>query len=178
MEASLLSNSLFWVLGSVAIIAASVAVLAPNPMYSGLSLMLIFFVLAAIYIWMKQEYFGAMQLLIYVGAIMVLFIFMIMLLNTRTDFEEINLNWRWGTAFLLSIGLMSVLIPAVVNFKGSLPVLGNYTENNIELIGASELFAEALWEKSILIVELMSILLLVGVLGAVVLTKKNYTDQI
>lgn len=165
----------FYALSAILVLAAILVVLLADPLYAGLSLMLTFFILWFFYVILGHEYLGAMQLLIYVGAIMVLFIFMIMLLNIREDKEKITFNLRFFAALLLSV---SFFLSLAFNLELTDDALSAYQLAPLpdgKTTSYSNLFAEILIEKYALAVELVALLMLAGVLGAVMLTKKNYS---
>lgn len=173
---------LFYLFSLVAVVAGLGVVTSNNPITSALSLVVCFFFLAADYVLLDAHFVAVIQLLVYAGAIMVLFIFVIMLLNLRdgqpTPLGDIGRRAVFGVAVagLLAIGLITAVgalgygAPAVPADGGvSLaPGSGEILYGGIEHVGRS-LFTG----RYLLPFETISVLLTVGVIGAVVLAKKE-----
>ncbi len=132
-----------------------------------------FFLTAFIYILLSQEFIAVIQVLVYAGAIMVLFIFIIMLLNLGKQ-EKIA---RWNTAclagLLLVIALAVAIIKVVLNWDYSKVAKGSYTSKLILEKGSIELLSETLFHEYILAFEFIAILLLVAAIGAFMLVKEK-----
>lgn len=161
---------LFYLFSLVAVIAGLGVVTARNPITSALSLVACFFFLAANYVLLDAHFVAVIQVLVYAGAIMVLFIFVIMLLNLRGDepapLFELSRRALFGIAVggLLGIGLITA-----VSLHPGAPAGGLPDEfGTIAAVGRS-LFAG----PYLLPFEVVSLLLTVAVVGAVVLAKKE-----
>jgi len=166
---------LFYLFSLVAMVSGVGVVTMRNPIASALSLVVCFFFLAADYVLMDAHFVAVIQILVYAGAIMVLFVFVIMLLNLR-DGDHLTFNdigrrsvVGMGTAGLLAVGLFTaigqlpVLVPAAIDLDPAGPAYGT-----IAYIGT------AMFEgKFLLPFETVSALLTVAVVGAVVLAKKE-----
>ncbi len=161
---------LFYVFSLVAMMSGVGVVTMRNPIASALSLVVCFFFLAADYVLLDAHFVAVIQILVYAGAIMVLFIFVIMLLNLRhgdqLTFEDIGRRSivGMGTAGLLAVGLFTALGQLPVVLPAQIPA--DY--GTIAYIG------KALFEGPYLLpFETVSALLTVAVVGAVVLAKKE-----
>lgn len=162
---------LFYLFSLVAVMAGLGVVLARSPITSALSLVTCFFFLAADYVLLDAHFVAVIQLLVYAGAIMVLFIFVIMLLNLRegspTAMGGFTPRTILGACFA---GLMAVGLAAVIGVLNAGPVApevqGEY--GTIAQVG-NALFAS----RYLLPFESVSVLLTVAVIGAVVLAKKE-----
>lgn len=161
---------MFYLFSLVAVVSGLGVVLARSPITSALSLVVCFFFLAADYVLLDAHFVAVIQLLVYAGAIMVLFIFVIMLLNLRHGGPGLiaNLSPRMvvgvATAGLVGIGL-STAIGALVETPLA-EVGGAY--GTIAEVGRA-MFAG----RYLLPFESVSVLLTVAVIGAVVLAKKD-----
>ena len=157
---------LFYVLATVAILAALCLVLERTPVYSALSLIVVLCSLAVIYLLLGAEFLAVIQVIIYAGAIMVLFVLVIMLLNARqeTPTDRSRLA-RWLGAPLLLAFLGEVLYAVWQRFPPEA------TPAPSTLVGGPRAVGELLFRNYVLPFEVTSILILVAVLGAVVLAK-------
>lgn len=166
---------LFYLFSLVAMVSGVGVVTMRNPIASALSLVVCFFFLAADYVLMDAHFVAVIQILVYAGAIMVLFVFVIMLLNLRDGdhltFHDIGVRAvvGMGTAGLLCIGLFTALgqLPEL------LPVAIN-TDPAAVPYGTIAYIGRALFDGPYLLpFETVSALLTVAVVGAVVLAKKE-----
>lgn len=157
-------------LAVLTVIAALAVVLHPNPVKSALALIVTLFLLAVIFVLLEAHMIAALQIIVYAGAIMVLFLFVIMLLNLQTDDPERGrrrtalraLAWAGGALFAIELGLLI----------GDAPV-GTGTAAAPAGYGSAKAVASSLFTDFLLPFELTSILLLVAVVGAVVLAQKQ-----
>src|SRR5215510_2863918 len=92
---------LFAVLAGLALLSAAAVVVARNPVHSALFLLLSFVLVAAIFILQQAEFVGAVQMLVYAGGIMVLFLFVVMLVNPRTVRTGKSFQHQWDIALVL-----------------------------------------------------------------------------
>jgi NADH-quinone oxidoreductase subunit J len=163
---------LFYIFAIVAVLAAFLVITFRNPINSALSMVVCFFCLAAIYVLLSAHLIAILQILVYAGAIMVLVLFVIMLMNLR-DWELRWGKFQWFKVFgFLLAGLL--LIEGIHFLKGS------GEQSAVELsegFGTVEAVGTALFSKYLLPFEMVSILLLVGIVGAVVLTKKKIREE-
>ncbi len=169
-----MSDLLWWVFASLAVGGAAGTVLGRNPVASLLSLVLTFFSLAAIYILLGAHFIGALQVMVYAGAIMVLFLFVIMLLNLGHDFRPDLRKGVWLVSGFVTTGLIFYFIWRSFAGEAGLamgtdPVLEKAAEGG----NAITVIAEPLFRDFIVAFELTGILLLVAVIGAVLLAKRR-----
>jgi NADH-quinone oxidoreductase subunit J len=161
----------FLIVSLVAIVSAVLVVTCRNPINSALSLILTFFCLATYYVMLDAPFMAAVQVMVYAGAIMVLIVFTIMLLNIR-----VNESKSQSHKVLLGsvIGFFTLLNTAVIVYKSraALPN-GPLTGDIIKRLGHSELIGRELFTTFLLPFEVTSILLLVAIVGAVILAKKK-----
>jgi NADH-quinone oxidoreductase subunit J len=160
-------QSLFFILAGVALISGVLVVFQTHPLRSALWLIVNFFAVAGIYLLAHAEFIAAIQVIVYAGAIMVLFLFVIMLLNLRQPEEParrphigqkfLGVVLAAFTALLLIYGFSQAKLPPS---RALAPGLGN-----------TESIARSLFTDYLLPFEVTSILLLVAIVGAVVLAK-------
>jgi len=162
---------LFYFFSLLAVLAGFVVVSTRNPITSAVALVACFFGLAADYVLLDAHFVAVIQILVYAGAIMVLFIFVIMLLNLRGDGAPIlDLSRRAlfgvATAGLIGVGLVAGLESARRNFETTVPK----DFGTIEHVGKALFASSSPW---LLPFEVVSVLLTVAVIGAVVLAKRE-----
>ncbi len=162
---------LFYLLGTIALASALLAVTRKNAVSSALWLVLMFFGLAGVYVLLEAYFVGVVQILVYAGAIMVLFLFVIMLLDLRSEELAHRLAPRLRPLGLLAAaGFLAVTVYAVV--ETAVP----WTPPNPSLPdGGAAAIGDALFNRWLLAFEATSLLLLGGILGAVILTKRRLT---
>jgi len=166
---------LFVVFAGLALAAAIAVVVAKNPVHSALYLLLSFVLVACIFILQQAEFVGAVQMLVYAGGIMVLFLFVVMLVNPRTVRTDKTFQHQWDVALLL---FPILLIPFVyVLWTDKLPDLpvnpAAFTTVRGKLAGNTEAVAWTLFRDYLLPFEIASVFLLVAMIGAVVLGKRS-----
>ncbi len=158
---------IFWVSAIVAVVAALRVVLLRNPIVSVLHLIVTLAALAVIFLQLSAEFIAALQIIIYAGAIMVLFLFIVMMLNLRRDeFGEDKLP---GVRFLGGLAFAAMLIQFVIMFTGG---SGGARASVIpQGFGGIQAVGRELFGDYLLPFELTSILLLAAVIAAVVVGK-------
>ncbi len=164
----MITTYLFYLLTFLAIMFASLVVLSKNPVYSVLYLVLTFFTIAGHYVLLNAQFLAAVHVIVYAGAIMVLFLFVIMLLNLNKETEPHKSIWLKATAAVASGSLLVVLVGSL---KGASNIQSvNTFDSNIGLI---ENLGQTLFNDFLLPFEVSSILLLAAMVGAVMLGKKS-----
>ena len=166
----------FWLLSGVAIVGALSCITRKNAVMSALSLVMTLFALAGIFVLLDAHFIAVMQIIVYAGAIMVLFLFVIMLLNVGRPDSPGDMKGMAGkiTAALLGAGLVVELIALRRLIPGDsfrLPegVVAHLTAEK----GAVAVIAEPLFRTNLIPFEITSLLLLAAVVGAVVLAKRR-----
>ncbi len=167
---------LFYFFGGLAVVAAILVVTARNAVYSAIFLITTLLATAGIYLLLRAEFLFAVQIILYVGGIMVLFIFVIMLVNLDVALHQAQFSRQKWVASLLGMVLGAQLILAFYVAKQGPPgrdllnlprAAPNLLEPNTQLIG------KVLFDKYVIPFEIASILLLVALIGAVVMGKKR-----
>jgi NADH-quinone oxidoreductase subunit J len=162
----LMIELLFILFAAVALGAAINVLVQKHVLYSSLSLIVLLTAISALFILLQAEFLAVINVIVYAGAIMVLFVFVIMLLNLPRD-EDSDDRLRWLKLFGIPLGLflLFMVIRTVWSVEGTTGPPG--IEGTAEAIGAS-LFTEYL-----LPFELTSLLILIALMGAVVFAKKD-----
>ena len=163
--------AVFFFFAAIAVIFALVVVLHRNPVVGALSLVASFFALAVMYVLLEAPFLAALQVIVYAGAIMVLFLFVIMLLNLQHVSEPVTrpiqqfLGYTSGAAF--GLGLIYYLVKYAIYEQVPRGVFNADVRN----------VGKTLFEAYILPFEMVSILLLAAIVGALFLSGKNYAKR-
>ena len=166
-----LQHTSFTVIAVIAVIASLLVVTRRNPIYSALFLIVVFAAMAGMFLLLGAEYLGFMQLLVYAGVIMVLYLFVIMLINPR----EGDLPDEGSAQDRVFAGAVSFLVfcllwytidssPKLAELNAVIPSLPNALSDEH---GGVRAFGGELFTQHLLVFELASILILVGIIGAV-----------
>jgi NADH-quinone oxidoreductase subunit J len=168
----MLPQILFWLLAAGAIAASAMVVLpvgARNPLYGALSLVLSFFFVAGIYVLLLAHTMAVLQILVYAGAIMVLFIFVIMLLNLSPS--ELGEEKR---TIAKGIGAAAAVVLGVKLASSAESGAADIAARPLpEGFGTVDAIGDALFRDYLIPFELTGVLLLVAVIGAVILAKRS-----
>lgn len=164
----------FYVFGIVAIVAAILFVTRKSPVAAAMWLVTTMFALAALFVMLDAQFIGAIQVLVYAGAIMVVFLFVIMLLNLGHPSEIADARGRgWklvGGAVGIAL-LAQIFALTRVHVQPKIPA--GYLARQIEYTGVIAPFAGPLFNEYLLAFEVTSVLLLAAVVGAVVLGRRR-----
>jgi len=158
---------LFFVFAGLAVLGAVNLILQPHPIHSALSLILVMASLAVLYLLLGAEFIAAVQVIVYAGAIMVLFVFVIMLLNAGRE-EPTNVS-RLARYLGLPLAILLLVETTYLLYRWSSPALVEADR----LDGGVKALGQLLFTDFVLPFELTSILILVAILGALVLAKKE-----
>jgi len=173
MAPTVLETILFIAFGVVAIAGALGVIVARNVVYSALSLLANFCALGALYILLNAEFLGIVQFIVYGGAIVVLFLFALMLIGGKKPVNErLFKPFTNVAAALLALILLGEIVYLVLS-TGIAGRLGAVTPQAMAEAGNVQTLGMALLTQYVLPFELVSILLLVGIVGALALAKKR-----
>lgn len=167
----MLETLFFAIISLVAIVSAILVVTCKNPINSALSLVMTFFCLATYYVMMDAPFLAAVQVMVYAGAIMVLIVFTIMLLNIRVNASKSH-SHNVIIGFIIGAFTLINAIYIVLKSRAALPT-GSLTGELIRQQGHTELIGREMFTTFLLPFEITSILLLVAIVGAVILAKKK-----
>lgn len=170
----------FYLFGVVAIVAAITFVTRSSPVAAAMWLIVTLFALAAEYVMLDAQFVAAMQVLVYAGAIMVVFLFVIMLLNLGAASEISDARGLWAKLLAGFVGLVLIAELGVLSRtgipSGQYLVSRNFVEDQIAKYGAVGAVARPLYRDFSLAFELTSVLLLVAVAGAVMLGRRRESN--
>ncbi|HKB64932.1 MAG TPA: NADH-quinone oxidoreductase subunit J [Pyrinomonadaceae bacterium] len=165
-----MSTLLFIIFAGMAIGCAIAMVSQSNPLYSAISLIGVFISLASIYVTLAAPFIAAVQVIVYAGAIMVLVIFVIMLLNVEHSEPR-----RKRLKFLvpMAIGMAAVLLAETVFILHSVQITENHPAANISDVGLTHSIGVGLFTGYLLPFEITSVLLLMAIVGAMSLARRT-----
>jgi NADH-quinone oxidoreductase subunit J len=165
-----MSPFLFWIFALLTLIFGAAVVINRNPVASALSLVVSFLGLAALFMSLNAYFIGIIQVLVYAGAVMVLFLFIIMLLNLRTE-QGRQTNWLTSAAglavALILLGQISSVVGHFPMAHKGFPPLPGTTIDDVRNIGA------ALFTNYNLPFQIVGVLVLVATIGVVLLSKRE-----
>lgn len=159
---------LFFTLSALTILSALVVVFSKSPMYSVLSLIFCFFTIAGHYILLNAQFLAITHIIVYAGAIMVLFLFVVMLLNLNADSEPHKAP-KLRIAATISGGMLFLTLIAALRTTE----LGRFSGPPDSLNGMVQHVGQRLFTDYLLPFEISSILFLSAMIGAVVLAKRE-----
>jgi NADH-quinone oxidoreductase subunit J len=158
---------IFFVLAAVAVLGAISLIVQRHPIHSALSLIVVMVALAGLYLLMGAEFVAAVQIIVYGGAIMVLFIFVIMLLNAGEE-ERTNLSKAARYAGIpLAVAVTGLIAAAIVGATAALP------PPTPVMLTSTRKLSTLLFTDFVYPFELTSFLILVAILGALVLAQRE-----
>jgi NADH-quinone oxidoreductase subunit J len=160
------STIIFFFLAALLVIASLLVVFLRNVVHCAMALIVALFIIAIFFVNLQAPMVGVLQVLVYAGAIMVLFLFVIMLLNPTA--AEQRRSGSWGLGTLLALLLGGLLVPLLSKSQSARDPLAA-----TELFGSPEMLAKSLFNDFVLPFEIASVLLLVAIVGAVVLAKRE-----
>ena len=164
---------LFLGLALIAVLAAIAMIASRNAVYSALFLVFNFLTVATLYLLLNAAFIAVVQITVYAGAIMVLFLFVIMLLGTER--ESIGGRIRWQMPLAIILGLALAVELAYVLLRNDI-VQGSLAELSVEF-GSPASIGRVLFSEYLVPFEVTSILLLVAMIGAIVITRKQRRED-
>ncbi len=164
----MLTEYAFWFLSFMAVFSAIAVLLTKNPVYSVLYLIVTFFAIAGHYFLLNAQFLAAVHIIVYAGAIMVLFLYSIMMLNLNQPDGDRKETWIKAAAVIASGLLMLVLVSAMRRTDEMVAMSPAAAD-----IGLVQNLGKALYQDFLLPFELASILFLSAMVGAVYLSKKE-----
>jgi NADH-quinone oxidoreductase subunit J len=160
---------LFWFLSVLALFSALMVVTSKNPVHSVLWLIVVFFAISGHYIMLNAQFIGIVNLIVYAGAIMVLFLFVIMLMNLNADSEPKKNKWLKLAGIIAGGSLMLVIVAALKNAD----LMTRTAQTNNGDIGLISNLGKVLFTEYVIPFEISSVLFLSAMVGAVVIGKKG-----
>jgi NADH-quinone oxidoreductase subunit J len=152
----------------VSVVSAILTVALRNPVQCGIALLSLLGHIAGLFVLLHAEFLAAVQIIIYAGAILILYLFVLMMLNLKSEERYVHRRYAWYVVGMgaLSIELMLMLLAS--NYAG---VKGTATSDAIEQVGNSTAIGILMFSDYLLPFEIVGVFLLGAIVGAIVLTK-------
>lgn len=163
----------FFYFSGVIVLTSILVVALRNPIYSALSLLIMFFHVAGLYVTLEAEFLAAVQIIVYAGAILVLYLFVVMLLNVKRDERY---QAQLPLAALLGVTILTevLMLASLRGFSSVAPVVSLPDQTDAAAAsGNTETIGEVLYSTYLFPFEVASLILLVAMIGAIVLAKKD-----
>nr|WP_262898799.1 NADH-quinone oxidoreductase subunit J [Dawidia soli] len=165
--------NVFYFLSFLAVLSAIMVVVSKSPVHSVLYLIITFFTIAGHYVLLNAEFLFIVHIIVYAGAIMVLFLYVIMMLNLNTE-TEAHKSTMLKFAATICAGLLLVVLVGSLKGTEALPVNAVADED----LGSVQRLGKVMFDKFLLPFEISSVLLLAAMVGAVMLGKSEKANDI
>ncbi len=166
---------LFWFLAIVTMVSGLSVVLLSNPIYSALCLAMTMVGISALFVTLNAYFLAGVQLIVYAGAVMVLFVMVIMLFDLKKDLQAFTRGKFTGAVKIASAGLLAGLVVGAISM--SVGLLTEKTADNVVTTGtgmeATKALGQLLFSKYVFGFEALGVLLLVIAVGAVALARSK-----
>jgi NADH-quinone oxidoreductase subunit J len=160
---------LFWILSVMALFSALMVITSKNPMHSVIWLIMVFFAISGHYLLMNAQFLAIVNIIVYAGAIMVLFLYVLMLMDLKKEIEPQKNRWLKLAGAVAGGSLLLVLIAALKKVD----IDQGIVETRSGDIGLIENLGQALFREYVVPFEISSILFLSAMVGAVMIGKKE-----
>lgn len=165
-------SQIFFAYLAVAIVGASIFIITrKNPVHSVLGMLFMFIHVGALYLFLNAEFLAAVQVIVYAGAILVLFLFAIMILNIKEELQTELFIGSWVMAIPVVAGLIIMLLLGLRSVKPG--YTGPHSIEYIRTMTHTKAFGKELFMNYLLPFEVVSLILLVAIVGAIVLSKRR-----
>lgn len=163
---------IFYVLATITVVSALCVVLLRRPIHNILFMIMTMIGLAALYILLHAEFVAMVQLVVYAGAVMVLFLFVIMLLNLeQMPFIDDPRAARWWGGIALAVAFVVLILPVIKAFSPQ--PAGPTAVGPVGAISNTQVIARELFTTYLLPFEIASVLLLAAIIGAVIIARRK-----
>lgn len=163
---------LFFAYFAFAIVLLSILVITrKNPVHSILWMLLLFFHIAGLYLFLNAEFMAAIQIIVYAGGILVLFLFVVMLISLKEEIKIARFIGAWPSGLTFAVALFIVFTMSLRSF-----IIGQQGKYTIELIKKEsniQVLGKLLYTDFLFPFEVASLILLVAIIGAIVLAKRK-----
>jgi NADH-quinone oxidoreductase subunit J len=163
----------FLYFGTVIVLTAILVVALRKPVYSVIALLVMFFHIAGLFVTLHAEFLAAVQLIVYAGAILVLYLFVVMLLNVKED-DSYQRQFRLG----MGLGLLALAeVVYIVSAAGLPKEPVRESAAAAAVVGNTETVGRALYTTYLFPFEVASLILLVAMIGAILMAKKGIMGE-
>ena len=160
---------IFFAILAITTLAAGIGVvLFRNPLQSALSLILHLMGIASLYAMLEAHFLAAVQIVVYAGAIMVLVLFVVMLLNVKVEKVRPIGKWYLTAGIVCLVGFLAILLPVLQTLFVVFP------DSVLPLVGGAQEMGRMLYTEYLFPFEIASVLIFVAIVGAVMVAKRSY----
>jgi NADH-quinone oxidoreductase subunit J len=162
----------FFYFAGIIVLTSILVVALKNPVYSALALLIMFFHVAGLYVTLHAEFVAAVQIIVYAGAILVLYLFVVMLLNLH---REDRYHGQLPVGALLGVTLLTEAVLLLAHRDGAPAPPAPASPS--KAIGNTEAIGDLLYSTYVFPFEVASLILLVAMIGAIILAKRDFFEQ-
>ena len=166
-----LDQAFFLYFAAMIVVFSIVTITRKNPVYAVMALLVVFFHVAGLYVLLNAEFIAALQVVVYAGAILVLYLFVLMLLSVPREALGAAVHRRWPVYALVG-GAAAVEIALLLARSKFAQRPGPYPPDVVREVGSTQAIGTVLFTEFLYPFEVISLVLLVAMIGAIVLTKK------
>jgi NADH-quinone oxidoreductase subunit J len=171
---AVMASLVFFYFAAIIVTTSILVVAMRNPIYSALSLLIMFFHVAGLYVTLHAEFLAAVQIIVYAGAILVLYLFVVMLLNVR---REDRYHSQLPIAIFLGIMLLTELVLLALQRGWTQGAQAGETAEAAGELGNTQMIGEVLYSTYLFPFEVASLILLVAMIGAIILAKRDILPE-
>jgi NADH-quinone oxidoreductase subunit J len=165
-------SQLFFAYFAVVLTALSVVIITrKNPVHSVVWMLVMFFHIAGLYLFLNAEFLAAVQVILYAGAILVLFLFVIMMLNIKEEVTAKRFIGLWPAGALLGVLFGVIILFSLPGFKQG--PAGSFSIEALKAVTPTKALGTVLYSEYLFPFEIASLILLIAIVGAMVLAKKS-----
>ncbi len=168
---SMLPELFFGYFAAAIVIMSVLVVTRKNPVHSVMWMLLLFFHIASLYLFLDAEFMAAIQVIVYAGAILVLFLFVVLLLNLKEELKTNRFIASWPAGLIIAAAMLFNVIVALRSFIPG--PQGIYTDALIQSETHTKILGRVLYTRYLFPFEIASLILLIAIIGAIVLAKKK-----
>lgn len=173
-----MEQALFLIVAAISVVAAFGVIFNKNVVHSALSLLVNFCALAILYFMLNAQFLAIAQILVYAGAIVVLFLFVVMLLGAELG-EQVSSWLTVRNAFLAALGVLLLTVVGTAVFENYIQgARGNFTQEAVQQTGQVQLIGSVLYTDYVLAFQLVAVLLSVGIIGVVWLAQHQRKSKV
>ncbi|WP_447977974.1 NADH-quinone oxidoreductase subunit J [Candidatus Nitrospira bockiana] len=168
-----MATAFFFYFSGIIVLTSMLVVVLRNPVYSALSLLIMFFHVAGLYVTLHAEFVAAVQIIVYAGAILVLYLFVVMLLNVK---QEERYHAQLPIAALLGVTILTEVVLLMIQghvASGAPETAIAAASRSDQPLGNTEQIGDVLYTTYVFPFEVASLILLVAMIGAILLAKRD-----
>ena len=167
----MLPELFFGYFAAVIILLSVIVITRRIPVHSVMWMLLLFFHIAGLYLFLNAEFIAAIQVIVYAGAILVLFLFVLLLLNLREELKVKRFVGAWPAGLFITTAILVIVLGAVKSFVPG--PAGKYSIEFIKQETHTKALGKLLYTDYLFPFEIASLVLLVAIIGAIVLAKRK-----